>query len=280
MTRRILTGILLIIMASLLGAESREVGSPEIRAERLVQEFRDSMYQHHHSDEVMRQAQRILSADLGDLGLESQERIYWDSLSLYYLGRAYQSLDTVEAVLEQDSDVRGGKFKRIQTSIPELSATVDAYERSLSGMETYLEKERDSRGVWLYAQALSQLSTLKSLGYLLGNGTRIQPLAEEALELDATNVKAALLLASRFIYSPGIWGGNPDKGIAMLEELRGRGDKEDEHNIEIGTGFAHTMAKRWNQALPHFRNALEIYPGNVYALAMITLCEQEIARQK
>jgi tetratricopeptide (TPR) repeat protein len=84
-----------------------------------------------------------------------------------------------------------------------------------------------------------------------------------------------MLLASRYVYSPGIWGGNPDKGIAMLEDIAAMDglDREDEHNIAVGIGFAHTMADRWDEAVPYFRRALDVYPGNIYAAAMLRLSE-------
>mgnify|MGYP000270051855 CR=1 FL=1 len=93
------------------------------------------------------------------------------------------------------------------------------------------------------------------------------------VELDPGEIKAHLLLASRYVYSPGVWGGDPDRGIAMLEEVKAMGgrDKEDDHNIAIAIGFAHTMAERWEEAIPFFEQALEVYPTNIYARAMLQL---------
>ena len=93
------------------------------------------------------------------------------------------------------------------------------------------------------------------------------------MSLNPEETKAQILLASRYVYSPKIWGGDPDKGIEMLEEIRRNSplDREDEHNIAVGIGFAHTMAERWEQAKPFFQDALDIYPGNIYDAALVLL---------
>jgi tetratricopeptide (TPR) repeat protein len=219
---------------------------------------------------------RTLRSDLDGLGLDGRELQFQSARAAYYMARGYQAFDTVEKVLAQDGDMRAGRFKVMQKSYTNLPDIIALYEESMSLSELYLKSGRDARGVRLNAESLSQLSTLKTLGFLMSNGTKIQPLAEEAVSLDSGEVKAHLLLASRYVYSPGIWGGDPDKGIAMLEDISRMGgtDKEDRHNISVGMGFAHTMAKRWDAALPFFHRALEIYPGNIYAAAMVELCER------
>ncbi len=244
-------------------------------AAELVNAFRDAMYLQQVDDAALNRVYRITLADLGDLGLENRELLFWKSQSAYYMARGYQALDSVDEVLDQDGDLRKGKFKKLQKSHSNLDGIIALYEESMSLSEAYLDGGRDARGVRLYTESLSQLSTLKTLGFLMSNGTKIQPLAQEAVELDPGEIKAHMLLASRYIYSPGIWGGDPDRGIAMMEEIVKLGglDREDEHNINVGIGFAHTMAKRWSEGLPYFEKAREIYPGNIYTAAMIELCE-------
>ena len=245
------------------------------QAAELVGNLRDSMYLQDIDDNALYRQYRITLADLGELDINEREKTFWESQSAYYLARGYQALDTVDEVLAQDENLRKGKFKRLQKSYTKLDDIITLYEDSMALAGEYLSGGRDARGVRLYAESLSQLSTLKTLGFLMANGTKITPLAEEAVELDPGEVKAHLLLASRYVYSPGIWGGNPDKGIAMLEDIAAMEglDREDEHNIAVGIGFAHTMAGRWDEAAPFFRRALNIYPGNVYDAAMLRLSE-------
>jgi len=246
-----------------------------LSAETLLNELRDAMYLQQMDDAALYRMYRITLVDLVDLGLDERELLFRKSQAAYYMARGYQAPGTVDIVFAQDKNMRRGKFKQMQKSYDNLDEIVNFYEESLYLSESYLAGGRDARGVRLYAEALSQLSTLKSLGYLMSHGTKIQPLAEEAVELNPNEIKAFLLIASRYIYSPGIWGGDPDKGIAMLEEInRMNGlSREDKHNINVGIGFAHTMAERWDEAVPFFQKALEIYPGNIYATAMVQLCE-------
>jgi tetratricopeptide (TPR) repeat protein len=272
MMRRFLSAILLILSAGVLaGADDPAVTDAAV----LVNAFRDAMYLQQIDDASLNRMYRITLADLGDLPLDERELLFRKAEAAFYMARGYQALDSVEAVLAQDGDLRKGKFKKLQKSYSRLDEIVTLYEESMDLSEAYLAGGRDARGIRLYTEALSQTSTLKTLGFLMSNGTRIQPLAEEAVELDPREIKAHMLLASRYIYSPGIWGGDPDRGIAMMEEIIRIGglDREDEHNINVGIGFAHTMAERWEEAIPFFQKALDIYPGNIYASAMLELSE-------
>ncbi len=272
MLRRLLIVILILAAAGGLSARSVDASS---EASDLLDVFRDTVYLQQMDDAALFRLYRIILVDIADLNLDEREELFFKSQAAYYMARGYQDPESEQVVLDQDKNLRKGKFKQMQKTYDNLDEIVDIYEESLALSEAYLAGGRDARGVRLYAEALSQLSTLKSLGFLMSHGTKIQPLAEEAIALDSGEIKAHLLLAARYVYSPGIWGGDPDKGIAMLEEI-GRMEglsREDEHNINVGIGFAHTMAERWDEAIPFFEKAQEIYPGNVYTAAMIQLCK-------
>ena len=241
----------------------------------LIAAFRDEMYLQRIDDDELFRRFRFVRADLGDLEIGERERTFRLAQASYYMARGFQALDTVQEVLDQDDDLRRGKFKKLQKSYTRLDDIIALYEESMALAEAYMAGGRDGRGVRLYTESLSQLSTLKTLGFLMSNGPKIQPLAEEAVSLDPRDPKARIILASRYVYSPAVWGGDPDRGIEMLEEVKAAGglDKEDEHNLAVGIGFAHTMAGRWAEAAPYFREALAVYPGNVYAAAMLELSE-------
>ncbi len=249
--------------------------NPENDAAALVAVFRDAMYLQRIDDDELYRDFRILRADLGDLALTEQQKAFWMAEASYYMARGFQALDTVGEVLDQDDDLRRGKFKKLQKSYSRLDDIIALYEESMDLAEASMADGRNARSVRLYVECLSQLSTLKTLGFLMSNGPKIQPLAEEAVSLNPDDPKARMILASRYVYSPSIWGGDPDRGIAMLEEIKALGglDREDRHNAAVGIGFAHTMAGRWDEAIPYFREALTFYPGNIYAAAMLELSE-------
>ncbi len=262
-----------LMLTAIFPLEQAAASSPE--AEKIIYAFRDTVYLQTVDDNEIERLYEKLLIELEDLAIPSRELSYRKAQAAYYLGRWYQAPDTVEHVLVFDDYVRKGRFKKVQASYGRLDEIIALYEESLALLESYMEEGRDSRSVLLYAESLSQLSTLKTLGFLMKNGPKIRPLAEEALALDAGNVKAQMLLASRYIFSPEVWGGNPDKGIAMIEAVVAAAgeNREDRHNVAVAIGYAHTMAGRWEEAAQSFRKALEVYPTNVYALGMLKLSE-------
>ncbi len=248
-------------------------------AQKLVYDFRDTMYLNEVSDDELAGLYSTLLISLDELSdkyeLDTYELCFWKAEAAYYMARGYQFADSVEDVIVLDDYIRKGQFKKLQKSYKHLDDMIALYEESMDLAALSMEYERSARSVRIYAESLSQLSTLKSLGFLMHNGPKVKPLAEEALELDSNEIKAQMLLASRYVYSPAIWGGNPDKGIKMLSKIASAAEnnKEDRHNVAVGIGYAHTMAGRWNEAAESFRKALEVYPSNIYALGMLKLCE-------
>ncbi len=282
MTRLGLMLVLTVVALPLLPAETgtaetvpEETVPAEQAAKELINTFRDTMYLHEADSDELGRLYEVLLDELSALSLSARELSYRKAQAAYYLARGYQAPQTVEQVMVQDGFVRKGRFKKLQKSYDRLGEMTALYEEAMALAESYLQEGRDARGVRLYAEGLSQLSTLKTLGFLMNNGPKVRPLAEEALALNAGEVKAQMLLAARYVFSPAVWGGNPDKGIAMLESIAAvaEEDRENRHNLAVAIGYAHTMAGRWDEAARSFREALEVYPTNVYALGMLKLCE-------
>ena len=271
--RRILPFLIILTsVCEIFSLETHETASA------LIENFRDEMYMQRIDDAALRRMYRETLVMLDGLDLDEQELLYRKSQAAYYMARAYLAFDTTEEVLASDEAFRSGRFKAVQSRYERLEEIVQLLEESMSFSEQYLMKERDARGIRQYAESLSQITTLKTIGYLISNGPKIQSLAQEAIELDPGEIKAHMLIASRYIYSPSIFGGNPAKGIDIIEAIVQRSfpDREDAHNINIALGVANLKLDRWLEAAHHFQKAQKIYPGNVYSAAMLLLCESKL----
>jgi len=244
----------------------------------LIENLRDEMYLQRIDDAALERIYRDTLSKLDGLGLDERELLHRKSQAAYYMARGYLAFDTTEAALEAHRKLRSGRFKAVQKEYKNLKEIIRLLEESILFSNQYLTMGRDARGVRQYAESLSQIVTLKKMTYLLSNGPKIQSLAREAIELDSGDIKAHMIIASRYIYSPPIFGGNPAKGISMIEAIAQRGspDREDEHNINIALGVANLKLDRWLEAAHYFRRAQEIYPGNIYSAAMLLLCENSL----
>jgi len=264
-----------VILIPVYGVFSLE---PYEKAGALVENFRDEMYMQSIDDASLKQMYHDTLALLEELDLDERELLYRKSQAAYYMARGYLSFDSVSEVFDADEDFRNGRFKQTQKRYGNLEEIIQLLEESMSFSEQYLAMGRDARGVRQYAESLSQITTLKTTGFLISNGPKTQSLAREAIELNPNEIKAHMLIASRYIYSPPMFGGNPAKGIGIIEAISQRGplDREDAHNINVALGVANMRLDRWLEAAEYFQKAQEIYPGNVYTAAMLLLCETEL----
>jgi len=264
--------VILIPVCEMFSLEPYETASA------LVENFRDEMYMQRIDDASLKEMYLDTLTLLEELDLDERELLYRKSQAAYYMARGYLSFDTVSEVLEAEEDFRKGRFKKTQKRYRNLEEIIQLLEESMSFSEQYLTMGRDVRGVRQYAESLSQISTLKTVSYLISHGPRTQSLAREAIELNPDEIKAHMLIASRYIYSPPIFGGNPAKGIGIIEAIAQRisPDREDAHNINVALGVANLKLERQLEAANYFRKAQEIYPGNVYTAAMLLLCETKL----
>jgi len=269
--------ILLFLVISTFACEVFSHESYET-ASTLIENFRDEMYLQRIDDATLSQMYQDMLVILEELDLDEQELLFRKSQAAYYMARGYLAFDKTEEVLESDREFRNSKFRAVQKRYKNLEEIIQLLEESMSLSEQYLTMGRDARGIRQYAESLSQIATLKTMSYLISNGPKVQTLAREAIELDPDEIKAHMLIASRYIYSPLIFGGNPAKGIGIIETTvqKGSPDREDMHSINVALGVANLKLERWLEAAYYFGKAQEIYPGNVYSAAMLSFCESEL----
>jgi tetratricopeptide (TPR) repeat protein len=177
-------------------------------------------------------------------GLPAREGHYWESRLEHLLARFYS--------------VGGDKKKAAEHG-----------ERGLALIEQALMEGSFSDGWRMKGELLGQLCLLKGLRFLLANGTKPEEYAQEALRMDPGNAAAQVLVASRKIYPPSLFGGNPRLGLRLMQKaLAMRPDHpEDLFDIYSGLGQACRKLRDFSAARRWFGEALELFPGNAFVRA-------------
>jgi tetratricopeptide (TPR) repeat protein len=114
---------------------------------------------------------------------------------------------------------------------------------------------------------IGQACMLKPRSWVMANGLKVEQNAKKALALNPRNAACQYLVASRWVFGPGIFG-NPQRGIAEMETiLNGAADlgKDDFFNVYSAIGYAYIRLKKNQDALPWIRKSLDLYPTNKFA---------------
>jgi tetratricopeptide (TPR) repeat protein len=173
--------------------------------------------------------------------LAAQDRLYWLSRMEYMLGRAYQNREDKKQAAEH-------------------------YQAGLDYARRALELGEFSEGWRMMAENQGQLCLVKELAYLLANGPKGPQYAQKALKQDPRNVAAQVYLAAAKVYPPALAGGNPARGVELLQRALALQptEKDDLFNIYSGIGVALGKLGRNAEASVWLRKALELYPNNAY----------------
>lgn len=202
----------------------------------------------------------------------------------YYMARAYQSFDTIAVATAHNKAMRKGRFISLFDFYSARKEAIDYYELSLE----FIKKELDSytkdvakdenyaQFLALKADSISQLCLLKSLSYTVGNGLSVARFAKEVLSIIPNDNRAKMLIASSKIYPPKIYGGDPQDGIKLLNEisLTDIGDEE-RFNIYSGYGYCYARLGQKTNALSYIQKALDIYPTNIFLLALKKMVQED-----
>ena len=175
--------------------------------------------------------------------LEEQDRLFWLSRLEYMLGRAYQSREDKKQAAEH-------------------------YQAGLDYARKAMELGEFSEGWRMMAENLGQLCLVKDMAFLLANGPKGPQYAQKALKLDPGNVAAKIYLAAAKVYPPALAGGNPARGIVLLQQALALqpSEKDDLFNIYSGLGIGLGKLRRNAEAADWLHKALELYPNNTFAL--------------
>lgn len=127
-----------------------------------------------------------------------------------------------------------------------------------------------SEGYGMMSEAKTQLMLLRGVFYIIQEGANTEALADKALVLDASNVRAIIIKAYGRINAPAIFGGDPKKGIALLNTFISKSDlsKSEAFLLYYGIALGQIKLGESKSARASILKALEIYPNNKDALAV------------
>lgn len=127
-----------------------------------------------------------------------------------------------------------------------------------------------SEGYGMMSEAKTQLMLLRGVLYIIQEGANTEALADKALSLDATNVRALIIKAYGRINAPAVFGGDPKKGIALLNTFISKSDlsKSEAFLLHYGIALGQIKLGESKGARASILKALEIYPNNKDALAV------------
>ncbi len=242
-----------------------------ISAVTIITPFRDAVYNHSLSKIGVRQSYQTTLADISSSNLNLWETEHARALAAYYLGRYYQAVQTREEMEAYAGDLHKGRYLALRKYYTQREAALEAYREARIAAENYLELNPGAESHSLLGEILGQMLFLGSAGQALAIGPKARKQVKKALKLNPDYMKALIQEASRLAYSPPAYGGNPDKARELYRRILREGvrDREDEFNIYGGFAMAAFMEKDDEQALSWFREALNLYPGNIFVLGMM-----------
>jgi tetratricopeptide (TPR) repeat protein len=149
---------------------------------------------------------------------------------------------------------------------------IDRYDAGIDWAEKSLEVRPSGEGWRMLAENISQSCAVRTTGWVMANGLKVEKYAKNALGLDARNAAAQYMLAARWVYAPSPFG-NYRRGIQMMEEIIGNNTmvmgRDDIFNVYSSIGYAYFQQKKYAQARPWFIKSLEIYPTNKYVQGLL-----------
>jgi len=147
----------------------------------------------------------------------------------------------------------------------DMKAAEAHFQESLRLSRGALKLGEFSEGYRLMSSDISYLCAIKGTGYAMVYGRNIESHAEEAMRLDPENGKALIVLATTQIYLPPLLGGDPQKGIEMMQQaLRSPElDKEDFFDIYSRIGIAFSKLRNIKKAREYLSRSLKLFPSNI-----------------
>jgi tetratricopeptide (TPR) repeat protein len=103
--------------------------------------------------------------------------------------------------------------------------------------------------------------------YLFTYGLSSSKHIEEALSIAPDNIHAQIMLANKYFYTPGLFGGSLRKARSILETIDLTGSSLPEFQLFTVLqlkGLIASKSRDTSAALIYFRQALELYPENNY----------------
>lgn len=195
----------------------------------------------------------------------------------YYMGRVYQSIDSIETEIEKNTALRGGRLKSLVDFHVSREKIIKHHELSLEYIKNIeaLDDEAISATILsemyaLKSEVLNQLCLFKSIDFSIKNFANVDKNARKALSLDPYNIRAFLMVVSSWIYCPPIYGGKPNKALDEMDKFNWpqKLREEDRYNYLLSKAYCYMRNKNNSLATSYLEKALAIYPTNAFSNAM------------
>ncbi|MDR0555377.1 MAG: hypothetical protein LBG76_11370 [Treponema sp.] len=150
------------------------------------------------------------------------------------------------------------------------------FEKGIEWAEKSLAIQANSGAYEILAANIGQACMLKPVPWVMANGLRVEQNAKKALTLNPHNAAASYLIASRWVFGPGLLG-NPKRGITEMEAIlnsSGELQKDEFFNVYSAIGYGYIQLKKYQDALPWVQRSLAIYPSNKYAGDLLSQIQQ------
>lgn len=248
-----------------------------------IESFIDQMYLQKKSDDQMKELyNQLLPAYLNKLKeakeVSSQGAVLLELVALeYYMGRAFQSFDTIKRTIEHNEAIRAGKLLSLVEFYTARSDTVKHYDRANGYLNQInklsldlFDKNFVAEFFAIKSEIINQLCFLKSVDYSLLNFPQIGKFAKRALKYNPNNLRAMQILWATEIYSIPTYGGNPQKAILSLEkiDLNQVPRTEDKYNILLGRAYCYMRLQQNQKAQECLERCLKYYPTCIFPQAM------------
>jgi tetratricopeptide (TPR) repeat protein len=183
--------------------------------------------------------------------LQDAEQLIELSRAEYFMGRVYQ--------LHKQND-----------------KALHCYQIGYKNAEDSIAQQETSSGWEMLSAHLGQMCMIKSKAWVMAHGLDVERFAKNALKLNANNVTAQYMIASRWVYAPWPFN-NTEKGITMMFDILNAGaskQKDDLFNLYVALAYGYLRDKKKQEARIWLDKALSIYPTNKFAgVELKTQCE-------
>jgi len=144
------------------------------------------------------------------------------------------------------------------------------FVNGLSLAQKALAARESAEGWVLAAENLSRLCQIGPWTYTVANGLNVEKWANNALILNPRNALAQYIIASRWVFAPGLLG-NIRKGIDMMRAIFNNADMDvyDHFNVNSAIGYGYVHWKRPAEARPWLLKARELFPANRYVAGLL-----------
>jgi len=223
-------------------------------------------------------ASGLYGEELPDYFVQLRDALYSQDLSSGDLSGLYTAAED-----QAKKELSGADLNVMLSRCEYIMGRAYLYEKNNAQADSFLSKGMDyaqkaldqapSSEAWrMLAENLSQLCTVRSTGWVMSNGTKVEKYSKSALALDEGNTAAQFMIAARWIYAPALFR-NINKGIQMMQDIitnyDNRLSKDDRFNVYSSIGYALLQQKKNADAKPWLQKSLDIYPDNKYVKSLL-----------